>query len=340
MQRKKFVNALIITALFLPACTDGQTTDIQTQSREVDDLNIMNDQTAGAPEMLAANGLVMKGSKYLGDITEADFDDLISGWIADDSYFVADFAIVENGISFDVRKQRDIIKIGMSEADWRTHARTLIKEVLRRSPNPVTGKGEIFWNYKGLDFSTICAVARKEDGKFDIVWDNISSNILIPGKPVINETTEEAVLSESPRTRSDGELQANRGFYNPFYAKLGGELAAYVEYMIIVRGYERYGTNAIAGETSHAGGTALRLGWSADCQIQLVQFETGPTGIARYVYAWGASGDLFSSVNIQFKGYGFEISGVASGMSGSGTETISASELVDPYEDIIIYPGT
>ena len=335
MQRKKFVNALIITALSLTACTDGQTTDIQTQPREADDLlkpeNIMYPEFKKA---LADNGLIFKDCKYLGEFTEADFDDFIAYCNSGDSYGVTDLVMRKSSFSFNIRKQRDITKVGMSEEEWREYADDLLISILTEFPDdPPTMKVELFWNYKGVDFSTICVV-RKEDGRARIVWDNITSRIIIPGPTIYRDSWEDAkrLLDSLRKTRSDDPpFHAFRGFNKPFYNDFRA-LAAEVGYDMMVFGdYGRNGEPAITGEISYGFREIHKLDWHADSQARCADLNEG---MVWWDFAWGASDNSY--VNITYRGprNGYEVTGALPGMWDADHIILTASNLMPTYPDM------
>lgn len=333
MKNNPFFSVLIFAALSFTACAQGQNEN-EILSNEADVRPQI--ETTISPrfiELIAANGLVYKGCEYLGDVTEADYDDLITHWIDDDSYSVADFRVGDSTISFNVRKVKDIVKGNMTEDEWRERIISILERVFTEYPFPVTGKAELFWNYKGLDFSTICAVSLREDGRFQIVWDNITKQILIPGKTVRSETTEEAVLSEAPQTRASEALAKVVSFEEEFYEENETILAADVRYSVTATGYYyRNGTNkVITGDGCDYDSNAYLPWWSAACYAYKVHHEYGTGGIVIYDYAWAVSGSLYYPVDVDISYHGPDIGFSIYGGTewDSGTIYIYPMDLVD-----------
>ncbi len=275
--------ALIFAALSFTACVQGQN-EIEIQPRAEDDWrNVKNIMVPEFAEALAANGLVLKGCEYLGEInSEAELDELISYFVADDTYWAAD-VLIRDSLYFTIRQMRDLPKVG---EDWREATHLALKERLSNLTYPVIGKAELFWNYKGLDFSTLCAVSRKEDGKLDVVWNTITSHLLIPSGRRYRESTEEAVLSESLRTRGDDyltkEVELDEDFKND-----KGVLGARVGYHIFAWGGKgRSGEIEIMGATHDYWSSASLPGWTADCKV-MEGFSSSPERQVEFYYGWG-----------------------------------------------------
>ena len=318
-----FFAMFIIASSFISCSVDGQG-DIQTKPlQEVDDWrkveNIMSPEFARA---LADNGLILKGCEYLGDITEADYDELASYWVADDTYWAADVWI-RDSVYFTIRQTRDLPKL---REDWREGLHSYLKERLINWSYPIFGKAELFWNYKGLDFSTICALSRRENGKIKIAYDHIISNILIPSR-YYRETTEEAVLSESPQTRSDDPdvFSKTIDFHEKFrdrYNNLGAEVGYNIT---VIGGIGRDGVNkAIWSQTCDSGFYGVYIdGWSADCRLHNEGWDSEKS---EYYYGWGVSSVPRLFVRVSFSGGGgYEVEDAQS--YGSGRIVITPLDL-------------
>lgn len=167
---------------------------------------------------------------------------------------------------------------------------------------------QLTWSYEGYNFETVCWVTEKE-----IIYDDILSNIRIV------TVEEKNIHLPQPRLKSGSESPTNISYsYSTAtyaWSNIFGKTQAEASASVTVNGQK---INDIKHMTTYSTSENYwaNPGYSADAQMKVTQFSTGPNGSCQYVYGVMVGGG--GGLNLTWNGSGFILPSGVSGTNGSG----------------------
>lgn len=271
-------------------------------------------------EILNLNEISLHSYEFVDSINSDDDVNLAKLNIQSDNSFVPLYA----------GSLKKIVPITMKEAKISNSAiqqfdPARLKTYLDINVKPGLKKLKLNWNYKSMDFSSICLVSEEKG----IVYDNLISNIMI----VKQCSKQSNSISYSPLILKTANIETDNGsisYYNGIsmnaYWLWGSDRGnATVNYN--VGGHVQDGIKYIDNHYENAS-CNMTIG-TCDAKITVKSFETGSGGHYECVYGWYLASPLVS-ISMSYNGSGYNINvGVSLGSEAHnvGGAYVSTSQL-------------